>query len=117
MAANCDYCHSACEEGALKCENCGAPMSADRPATDYRICPYCHRRLLALGSPACNYCGLNLPENYVKAHQATLQRIHEANAGGHADADNLGEFEKEKDDAFKSALRSLFSLGNPPRGK
>ena len=116
MAATCEYCHSASAEGALKCGNCGAPFG-DRPATDYRICPYCHRRLLALGSPACNYCGRSLPENYVKAHQSTLERIHEANASGRASADDLGEFEKEKDDVFKRALRSLFSLGDPPRRK
>ena len=117
MAATCDYCHSACAEDALKCGNCGAPVSGDRPATDYRVCPYCQRRLLALGSPACNYCGRHLPENYIRSHQATLQRIHDANASGRADADNLGELEHEEhDDAFKRALRSLFSLGDsPPR--
>jgi hypothetical protein len=116
MAATCDYCHGACAEGAIKCGNCGAPLG-DRPAPDYRVCPFCQRRLLALGSPACNYCGRSLPESYVKAREATLQRISETNAGGGADADDLGELEEKHDDAFKRALRSLFSLGGPPRRK
>lgn len=117
MDATCDYCHSLCAEGALKCVNCGAPLSGERPAPDYRVCPFCRRRLLALGSPACNYCGRSLPESYVKAREAALRRISETNAGGQADADDLGELENEKDDAFKRALRSLFSLDDSSRRK
>lgn len=115
MAATCDYCHGVCAEGALKCGNCGAPLSADAPAVDYRVCPFCQRRLLALGSPACNHCGRSLPENYVRMHDATLRRIHDAQASGRASADHLGEFEEESDDALKRALRSLFSLGDSTR--
>ena len=33
--------------------------------------------LLALGSPACNYCGRRLPEDYIKAREADLHRLTE----------------------------------------
>ena len=67
----CEYCQGVCEAGPLKCPNCSAPLNPSaRPATDYRRCPSCQRKLLALGSPACNYCGQRLPEDYIKAHEA-----------------------------------------------
>lgn len=37
----------------------------------------CHRKLLALGSPACSYCGRRLPDEYVRAREADLRRIME----------------------------------------
>jgi hypothetical protein len=75
MTGLCDYCRGACEEGAIKCKNCGAPV--DEGEVDYRSCPYCRKKLLALGSPACNYCGRRLPGSYIKAHQAARRRIEE----------------------------------------
>ena len=87
MAKTCEYCKGTCEDEALKCRNCGAPLSReDSPCTDYRSCPYCHRKLLALASPACNYCGRRLPEEYIKAREADLLRISEVEEG-HKDAE------------------------------
>jgi hypothetical protein len=110
---SCDYCHGVTVEGAAKCSNCGAPLGAKAP-TDFRNCPYCKRRLLALGSPACNYCGKPLPENYLKAREAMWQRINEAAARG-ATAGELEELGRDGDDAMRRALRSLFRLGEPSR--
>ena len=59
----------------MKCESCGAPI--DLAVTDFRSCPYCRRRLLALASPACNYCGRRLPEKFIKARESDLRRIKE----------------------------------------
>jgi hypothetical protein len=82
MAKTCEYCKGTCEDAALKCTNCGAPLSCEvSPGTDYRSCPYCHRKLLALGSPACNYCGRRLPEEYIKARESDLQRITDVGEG------------------------------------
>jgi hypothetical protein len=61
----------------MKCANCAAPVPASVTAPDLRFCPHCHKRLLALGSPACNHCGLKLPDSYVRAKQAGLQRVNE----------------------------------------
>ena len=78
MQKTCDYCKGPTEEARLKCQNCGAPIvRADSPLPDFRLCPYCQRKLLALASPACNYCGRRLPDEYLKARQAHLQRINE----------------------------------------
>lgn len=46
-------------------------------APDFRSCPYCRRRLLALASPCCSYCGRRLPEDYIEAREADLRRIAE----------------------------------------
>ena len=108
MTLKCDYCDSACVEGATKCSSCGAPVSA--VTLDFRFCPLCTRRLLALGSPTCNYCGHNLPDNYIKAREAALRRISEA--AGHEEVGDLEELTKEKDDALKRALKGLFDLDN-----
>jgi DNA-directed RNA polymerase subunit RPC12/RpoP len=110
MTATCDYCHGALEEGATKCAACGAPQGA-REATDFRSCPHCRRRLLALGSPACNYCGRALPEEFLKAREAMWQRISDVSAGRAADQD-LEELEREGDDDLRRALKSLFDLDN-----
>jgi len=108
MALTCDYCHSVLEEGATKCENCGASLG-EREATDYRFCPFCKRRLLALGSPACNYCGRALPEDFMKAREAMWQRVSDVSTG-HASDEEIKELEKESDDAMRRALRSLLDL-------
>src|SRR4051794_9467842 len=82
MAKTCDYCKGTCEDGALKCKNCGAPVSVEvSPGIDYRSCQYCHRKLLAHASPACNYCGRRLPEEYIKARESDLLRITELGEG------------------------------------
>ena len=110
----CDYCHSATAEGATRCESCGAPLDADAAPPDYRACPFCRRRLLALGSPACNHCGRALPVSYVKAREAIRQRIDEASQG---DADSREELEKDSDGGLKSALKTLFGLDDVARRK
>ena len=101
---NCDYCHGALTEGATKCPNCGA-AAVPREAPDFRFCPYCKRRLLALGSPACNYCGRALPEDYVRARDALWQKVSQATP------EELKELEQEDgDEALKRALKALIDL-------
>ena len=112
MSVTCHYCESACAEGARKCESCGAPVGADAPPPDYRFCPFCRRRLLALGSPACNYCGRALPESYLKAREAQLRRIGGASAG---DAQDRERLEQDADDSLKRALKTLFDLDDLSR--
>jgi|GEM_PF-2289553 len=74
----CEYCKSAIANGQTRCESCGAPISDEAGAmTDFRLCPMCHRKLLALGSPACNYCGRRLPEEYIRARGSDLKRVTE----------------------------------------
>ena len=113
MKDHCDYCHGLLGEGAEKCAGCGAPAGPREPA-DYRDCPHCKRRLLALGSPACNYCGKALPENYVRAREAIRQRIGEAEAGGMGE-EELEALSREGDDALSRALKSLFRLNDLTR--
>ena len=108
MTHTCDYCHGALEEGATKCANCGAAVGEGEPA-DFRFCPFCKRRLLALGSPACNYCGRALPADFVKAREAMWQRVSDVSAG-HASDEEIEELEKESDEAMRRALRSLLDL-------
>jgi predicted amidophosphoribosyltransferase len=110
MTLSCDYCHSVLEEGATRCANCGAAVG-EREATDFRFCPFCKRRLVALGSPACNYCGRALPEDFVKAREATWQRVNDVSEG-HASDEQIKELEAESDEALKRALRSLLDLKN-----
>jgi hypothetical protein len=82
MAKACEYCKGLSEDDALKCQNCGAPLTTDCSAdVDYRTCPYCRRKLLALASPACNHCGRRLPEEYIKARESDLRRITEIEEG------------------------------------
>ena len=60
----------------LKCPNCSAPVSPSAtPVADYRHCPACRRQLLALGSPACSYCGRRLPDEFIKARESDMHRI------------------------------------------
>jgi hypothetical protein len=108
MPMTCEYCHSVLEEGATKCANCGA-SAGEREAPDYRFCPFCKRRLVALGSPACNYCGRALPQDFVKTRDALFQRVSDVSTG-HASEEEIKELEKESDDAMRRALRSLLDL-------
>ena len=104
MPATCEYCHGALGGGATKCANCGAAVGAGEPR-DFRFCPHCKRRLLALGSPACNYCGRALPEEYVRARDALWQKVSKATP------EELRELEQEDgDEALKRALRALIDL-------
>lgn len=108
MSRSCEYCQSAVEGGAAKCPNCGAAAAA-REAPDFRFCPHCKRRLLALGSPACNYCGSALPEEYVRAREALWQKVSDARAGK-ATPEELEELQRDGDDALRRALKALFDL-------
>jgi hypothetical protein len=99
MNANCLYCKSFCENGALKCKNCGAPLIAEEEVTiDVRACPYCRRRLLSLASPACNLCGLHLPVNFIKIREEHLRRI--TNVSG---KENQKEIKSKIDEVLKIA--------------
>jgi hypothetical protein len=111
MPLTCEYCHGTLGADATKCANCGAAVG-EREATDFRFCPHCKRRLLALGSPACNYCGRALPEEYVRAREQMWRRVNEAEKGN---PEELEELEKGGDDALRRALKSLFDLDDRTR--
>jgi DNA-directed RNA polymerase subunit RPC12/RpoP len=82
MTLTCDYCGSSITEADKRCGNCGAPAARDQSGLpDFRSCPFCHRRLLALASPACSYCGRRLPDEYIKAREADLKRVAEIRDG------------------------------------
>ena len=105
---NCEYCQSVMEAGAAKCTSCGA-AALPREAPDFRFCPHCKRRLLALGSPACNYCGRALPADYVSAREALWQKLSDAREGK-ATPEELEELERTNDDALNRALKALLDL-------
>lgn len=105
---NCDYCQGIIEEGAAKCPNCGAV--GVREAPDFRFCPHCKRRLLALGSPACNYCGRALPADYARAREALWQKVSKATT-----PEELEELQQDGDDALKRALKALLDLEGKKR--
>ena len=91
MAFICEYCRGTCEEGLSSCQNCGAPVQhTGTGGLDIRFCPFCKRRLLTVGSPACNYCGKTLPDEYLLAHNVSKQRI-----------EKLTEESKQFTDAFR----------------
>jgi hypothetical protein len=95
----CLYCKSICEDGLLKCQNCGAPGISEEATTfDARSCPYCRRKLLALASPACNYCGLKLPEHFIRKREEQLRRIGQMN-----DASRRGETKDKIDEVLRIA--------------
>src|ERR1044072_2024874 len=104
----CDYCHGALKDDATKCANCGAAVG-EREASDFRFCPHCKRRLLALGSPACNYCGRALPEDFVKAREQLWQRLNDRSTG-RAGKGEIEALENQEDDAMRRALKALFGL-------
>ena len=114
MPPTCEYCHGRVEEGATKCAACGAPLG-EREPPDFRFCPFCKRRLLALGSPACNYCGRALPADFQKAREALWQRVSEVNAGSATPEELEEELQKSGDEAMRRALRALFDLGGGRR--
>ena len=81
MSLQCSYCGCSLVGDYSKCGSCGAPVqNAAAAIPDYRSCPYCSRKLLALASPTCSYCGRRLPEDYIEAREADLRRIAEVNS-------------------------------------
>lgn len=117
MLLICEYCNSLTAKGELKCQNCGAPVGANPEApSDFRTCPFCHRKLLALASPACSYCGRRLPEAYIKAREADFRRVADLNEGERQPEDEglvneiLGRASRGK----RGGL-SLFGLGDVAR--
>lgn len=108
MPPTCDYCQGALKEGETKCTNCGAAVG-EREARDIRFCPHCKRRLLALGSPACSYCGRALPEDFIKAREQMWQRVNDLSAGRASEAEKEA-LENESDDAMRRALKALLGF-------
>jgi hypothetical protein len=97
MTQSCEYCKGDLAQNALKCQNCGAPASqATAPSRDYRLCPFCDRKLLALGSPACSYCGRRLPDEYIKEREAQLRRMSEVE-----NHENSAEAAKKMDEMIR----------------
>ena len=108
MASTCGYCGSSLDDGAARCESCGAPVSRDGASEpDFRSCPYCRRKLLALASPACSYCGKRLPGDYIKAREADLRRIVEIRSEDGASRANQKMDELIRQSARQSRERSL----------
>ena len=102
MALTCDYCKGPIDEGERHCENCGAPFVAhDAALPDFRFCPACHRRLLALGSPACNYCGRRLPDSYLKVREGDLKRLTQVN-----DGEETSEVGRKVNELIRQTVRS-----------
>lgn len=109
MLLTCDYCGGSIAEAEKKCGNCGAPVVRDQSKLpDFRSCPFCHRRLLALASPACSYCGRRLPDEYIKAREADLKRVTEV-----AEGSETNEVRRKVDELIRHTAngRSSSSLG------
>jgi hypothetical protein len=88
-------------EGEMKCGNCGAPIVHDGSALpDFRSCPTCHRKLLALASPACNYCGRRLPDEYIEARESDLMRITKVVEG-----EGTSEMRRKVDELIRQTAR------------
>jgi len=82
MTVTCEYCGGLIAEAEKNCGSCGAPAVRDQSnLPDFRSCPFCQRRLLALASPACSYCGRRLPDEYIAAREANLRRVTEVTEG------------------------------------
>jgi len=96
----CEYCNSALVESEMNCRHCGAPIVRGGALPDFRFCPLCHRRLLALGSPACNYCGRRLPDEYIKVREADMRRITETEQG-----DGTGELAGKVDELMRETAQ------------
>lgn len=118
MILKCDNCQASNGEGASECTNCGAPILATSAgdvstvAPDFRFCPHCNRRLLALGSPACNYCGRPLPEDFQKARSAMWERLQSVSEGRASD-EEIEQLEREGDEDLRRAVRALRKLQDP----
>lgn len=105
MTLTCDYCGSSATEKDKNCGSCGAPIVRDQSRLpDFRSCPVCHRKLLALGSPACNYCGRRLPDEYIKAREADLKRVSEVRDGA-----ETNEVSRKVDELIRHTAQSRTS--------
>jgi hypothetical protein len=112
MFSRCEYCSGSIGEGETKCGNCGAPVVADGSALpDFRSCPFCHRRLLALGSPACSYCGRRLPDEYIKAREADLRRMSDVKEGKETNEVGRKVDELIRQTAIRKHAQSSSALG------
>jgi predicted amidophosphoribosyltransferase len=110
MTLTCAYCGSSMAEVDKSCGNCGAPAVHDQAELpDFRSCPFCHRRLLALGSPACSYCGRRLPDDYIRAREADLKRVTEVGEG-----EEINKVGRKVDELIRQTARgrSSSSLGD-----
>jgi hypothetical protein len=116
MASTCEYCQSPCEDGQTNCPNCGAPLThSGASVKDFTLCPFCGHKLLALGSPACSYCGHRLPDEYIKARTSDLNRITqiEGEKGPHdASSDLLGDTLRVKVTRSTSTFDILSDINN-----
>ena len=104
MGLTCEYCAGSIGEGEKSCPGCGAPVTRHCDSLDFRTCPFCHRKLVALGSPACNYCGRRLPDEYIKTREADLRRVVEVQDGG-----EVAEIDRKADQLIRQAARQLRS--------
>jgi len=69
----CEYCESTFDSATHNCPNCGAPHGSVN--NDYSVCPFCKRKLLALASIACNYCGRALPADLLQIRQGLAKTL------------------------------------------
>ena len=99
-------------EGEMKCGNCGAPIVRDGSAVpDFRSCPTCHRKLLALASPACNYCGRRLPDAYIEARESDLMRMTKVVEG-----EGTSEMRRKVDELIRQTARHERGRSSSPLG-
>jgi len=101
MNNKCAYCGSVIAEGESKCAACGAPAGTSSSDFDLRSCPFCHRKLLALASPSCSYCGQRLPVEFLEAHEATLRRMSQLERVGVDDSNDSGKAGPDGPSALK----------------
>jgi predicted amidophosphoribosyltransferase len=96
MILACEYCRGATETNRTNCKNCGAPLpvTASTPHNT-SLCPFCGRKLLALGSPSCSYCGRRLPEELVKLREGDLRRLNDLNPMPSPDAPLFSHSKRE----------------------
>jgi hypothetical protein len=112
MTSACEYCSSSIVEGEIKCPSYGAPVSPQHSVLpDFRVCPFCRRKLLALGSPACNYCGRRLPDEYIKAREGDLKRLTEVKEGEES------EVGRKVDELIRQTVRRKRDRSSSPLGK
>jgi NAD-dependent SIR2 family protein deacetylase len=114
MDSTCEYCHSHNEAVLTNCKNCGAPlpMVSGSLGTSRHVheCPVCGRKLLALASPNCNYCGERLPQDYITAREADLKRINDLNIPVSAASFSSDEAAQGDASGMKKLLASLSKL-------
>src|SRR5438128_6011770 len=110
MGLTCEYCGGLID-GARTCVSCGAPVTRQVDSSDFRTCPFCHRKLLALGSPACNHCGRRLPDEYIKTREADLRRVVEVKDGR-----EVTETDRKIDQLIRQTARGQLMRSSSPSG-